>query len=418
MTKKIEDAKLGDLLPSSIRRDERMRAAAESIQPWLTTIAEAGPDGQLYVDLNDLTSEQLDHLAWQFNADVWRDTWPNNIKRSTLRNIIEDKRLKGTRWAVESAVQRLGSTITLEEWWEVEPKGPPHTFTIRINVHEIPDVDQQELTRDLYRSIDLAKPVRSHYVIVIEAEAEAKIGVLSVARPLVYRKMHMEQYVHEFHPMDLNPIVWHDPDDPSGLFTDPDGQQNVEETGDPIFLSKNKGTLGSAGDAIGLGGTFWDSDARAMWQPNRQYGLFINDLGRGENVTIGAYIPYIMEDHYPMQCGWVGFDITGWPEGFEGIGYGKGVSLTYNSQDGSVAILQTHPGHISGGFIAWGGVGGAGVQNLHSNQISGQPMSNQDKKFILAGAGIVGDVFVFDYVLNEEQRMQLLQWMEDKYNAG
>src|SRR5699024_1325030 len=83
MTKKIEDAKLGDLLPSSIRRDERMRAAAESIQPWLTTIAEAGPDGQLYVDLNTLTSDQLDHLAWQFNADVWRDTWPNNIKRST-----------------------------------------------------------------------------------------------------------------------------------------------------------------------------------------------------------------------------------------------------------------------------------------------------------------------------------------------
>lgn len=187
---KLENAKLKSILPSSISHDEKMRAAADSLQKWLTSIAKAGPDGQLWVDIDALSSLELDHLAWQFRADVWRDTWPIEIKRSTIRNVIEDKRLKGTRWAVERAVEHLGSSVEVVEWWETDPKGPHNTFEVIISVNEIPGQAGSETQRDLYAAIDAAKPAREVYRITISASALGEVGIYGAIRPFVYRKMH------------------------------------------------------------------------------------------------------------------------------------------------------------------------------------------------------------------------------------
>lgn len=171
--KTIEDISLKDLLPQGIGADAAVQAAARSIDPQLQTIGRTTDGVAVYANIGALTHEMLDALAVQFDAINWKDSWSRELKVSILKTIIANKRKVGTMKAVRDAIESLGNNAQIVEWFNETPQGEPHTFKIYL----LYGGNQTEVSEDISRAINLAKPARSHYTII--AIEEIKNGIIS-----------------------------------------------------------------------------------------------------------------------------------------------------------------------------------------------------------------------------------------------
>lgn len=107
MSKELDKTSLLDLLPDSISKDSDVSAAAKALDIPLREMTGVLDLPSIYVSIDSLTSEQLDHLAYSWDASVWRDSWPLERKRSVIKNVIREKRKKGTLNAVKAALRLL-----------------------------------------------------------------------------------------------------------------------------------------------------------------------------------------------------------------------------------------------------------------------------------------------------------------------
>lgn len=187
--KNLDDVKLKDLLPDSIAKDGNVEASAEAIDPQLKAIAGKTDIPSIYVAIDSLVSVALNHLAMQYDVEPWRDSWNVTLKRSVLKNAIANKRKKGTRSAVVAALESLGSAAQIVEWFEENPKGEPHTFTVYATQPDFDGVITAEMQEDLLIMLDDAKPLRSHYNFVLQDNFRADIGVFGFARTTTYARI-------------------------------------------------------------------------------------------------------------------------------------------------------------------------------------------------------------------------------------
>lgn len=162
-----ENDELSLLEPQSIKNDQTVKDLTKSFNPVLSRFYDHLHDGLFLYRINDLSSDQLDHLAVQWQPLVWRDTWPIEVKRSVIATMIIEKRRMGTRGAVRNTLASFGAASKFKEWWEKTPQGTPHTFEITVNQNELEGTVRSEVTTDLIRTIDLVKPVRSQYTLTI-----------------------------------------------------------------------------------------------------------------------------------------------------------------------------------------------------------------------------------------------------------
>lgn len=188
--KTIEDIKLIDTLPGSIAKDKNVMAVAEALDRPLKDIAKAVDIPAIYASIDRLPSGVLDHLAVSWDATVWRDSWPLELKRSVLKTTISEKRKKGTVKAVKDALASISSAASIVEWWQTEPKGPPHTFTIYATQADIEGTINAEMQEDVIALIDDAKPIRSHYNFIIQNQAKGTINATAMVRPVTYAKIY------------------------------------------------------------------------------------------------------------------------------------------------------------------------------------------------------------------------------------
>ena len=197
MSKTLEDISLLDLVPDSIKKDPDVEAAAKALDPPLLDMTRALDLPSLYVSIDQMTSEQLDAMAYGWDASVWRDSWPLSLKRSVLKNVVTEKRKKGTVRAVLDALASIQSAATIEEWWQTNPKGTPHTFSIFATLGSIPGVFDAEMQEDIITLVDDEKPVRSQYQFVIVKEIVGGIGQEGGIRPCAYARIRSEPVLSE-----------------------------------------------------------------------------------------------------------------------------------------------------------------------------------------------------------------------------
>lgn len=188
--KDIETVSLLDLLPDSISSDDKVRGAAQAIDPQLRTVATKVDIPSVYVSIDQLTSTQLDHLAVAWDVTVWRDSWPIALKRSVVKAAIAEKRKKGTVKAVKEALSSLSSAASIVEWWQTEPKGKPHTFTIYATQASVEGTIDAEMQEDIIAQIDDAKPLRSHYSFVIQNSLKGGVNAFACIRPVTVAKIY------------------------------------------------------------------------------------------------------------------------------------------------------------------------------------------------------------------------------------
>lgn len=192
----ITQISLRELVPDSIKSDPKVSAAIDALDAEIQAVSALCGVPSILARIDQLDSQVLDHLAWQFNAKTWRDTWPVSLKRSVIRTIIEVKSKLGTRYAVEQAVQSLGSAVTIQEWWEFDPPKTPHTFDILVTLNdqggEVPEAQIQE---DVIRLIQDSKPVRSQFEFTLAQQATGDLALFGVGRSLEYYRFRFDEAV-------------------------------------------------------------------------------------------------------------------------------------------------------------------------------------------------------------------------------
>lgn len=182
--KTINEISLRETIPANLSKDKNVSAAIDAFDKKFLAIAKQTDVPSIYINLNKLTSLELDHLAHQYDVDAWRDGWNIAVKRSVLKTAIADKRKKGTLSAVKQAIASLGGTASITEWWQKEPKGTPHTFTINVVLPNIDGILETEMQEDLIAMIDGAKPLRSHYSFVLNTAMSGKFSAIGFIRTL------------------------------------------------------------------------------------------------------------------------------------------------------------------------------------------------------------------------------------------
>lgn len=188
MSKQLSDIEVLDIVPDSIKRDANVKASSKAINGSMSHVSENIDMPVILKNIDRLSSVQLDHLARQYDA-TWRDSWGLSLKRSIIKATIQNKRIVGTIKAVKNALSAISSTAEMVEWWETEPKGDPHTFTIVATASGIEGGIDAELQEDLILQIDSAKPVRSWYTLRIQDSLKGGFNICGVLRSVTYARI-------------------------------------------------------------------------------------------------------------------------------------------------------------------------------------------------------------------------------------
>lgn len=186
--KTIEEIKLKDTVPHSIKDDPNVSAMSEALDVQLQKIAGQVDLPFIYARLDKLPGAILDHLAKQFNVSPWRDYWSETLKRNVIKSVIATKRKRGTLHAVKKCLEGFGSTSDVIPWYEQTPPGIPGTFKISVVMRDngLTSVESQE---DIKQMIDEVKPLTRHYEIIITQALSGGINVCGCFRTITYTKL-------------------------------------------------------------------------------------------------------------------------------------------------------------------------------------------------------------------------------------
>ncbi len=163
-----------------------------NIEQAISRIEDVPVDFEKIWNPDDCPAELLPWLAWSMSLDSWKSYWPEGVKRERIKQAVAIQRKKGTVKSVRDVVESFGSDVALREWHETNPVGDPHTFKVTMTMGEgVPNTAAYQL--DIVNEIERTKPKRSHFELVAGLLANSGVGLQGIARPIVYRRLVMEE---------------------------------------------------------------------------------------------------------------------------------------------------------------------------------------------------------------------------------
>ena len=107
-------------------------------------------------------SSHLPWLAWAFSVDEWDIHWTDAQKRAVMAAAFEVHQIKGTVGALRTALDALGYTIELLEWYQETPPATPYTFglTAELGTGAIEAERWDEVTTTALAAKNVRSPLR------------------------------------------------------------------------------------------------------------------------------------------------------------------------------------------------------------------------------------------------------------------
>ena len=115
---------MSELLPPNATALERRVATTNA------TITSIPVDIATLMNADEIPLPFIPWLAWHLSVTSWKDSWPEETKRSRLKTAIRIARIRGTATAVREVCASYGANIAMREWFETTPRGRPGTFEI------------------------------------------------------------------------------------------------------------------------------------------------------------------------------------------------------------------------------------------------------------------------------------------------
>jgi len=138
----------------------------------------------------DCPEELLPWLAWALSIDSWDASWPIHIRRARIAAAIAVQRRKGTTRSIQDVVASFGGQVVLREWFELDPPGDPHTFSLTVSVTGVGGAAPTATFIDqVIAEVWRTKPVRSHFDFTIAIDAVGGIGIVAAARPAIFARL-------------------------------------------------------------------------------------------------------------------------------------------------------------------------------------------------------------------------------------
>lgn len=154
---RLDELKLSDLLPSSIRDDKEISAIAAALDKELQSITACINEIVLLPRIDELPEDIIDSLAWQFHVDFYEPLGLDiNKKRALVKSSLSWHRHKGTKSVLEEIIRILFlEDFEIEEWYEYG--GEPYFFRLIVN----DTINDEETYKSLIRAVHELKNVRS-----------------------------------------------------------------------------------------------------------------------------------------------------------------------------------------------------------------------------------------------------------------
>ncbi|WP_010546001.1 phage tail protein I [Sphingomonas elodea] len=135
----------------------------------------------------------LPYLAWAVSIDAWSSDWPEEVKRARVRRAIEIQRRKGTASSVRAVVESFGGAVALREWWQLTPPGPPHTFTMAVELSGNDGAPATAAFADaVIAEVRRTKPVRSQFTFTQGLRFNGSTSLVAVGRPVLFNRLQFD----------------------------------------------------------------------------------------------------------------------------------------------------------------------------------------------------------------------------------
>ena len=141
MRMNLENADILRLIPVFMRDDEAIIALSRAINELIR-----GPGSEVkrlreWDQIDNMSSEELDEMAWEMSLEWYDPTVSIESKRATLKAAKALKEKAGTKWAVTEAVRAAyGVAPEISEWFEYD--GIPDHFRVKLNAAGSFDFDR------------------------------------------------------------------------------------------------------------------------------------------------------------------------------------------------------------------------------------------------------------------------------------
>lgn len=124
----IYDIDLTKLVSQSFLEDEKMKQICEVVNTELQQIMTTTKWATASYDIDNATEAVLQHIAWQLNSELFFLGATVEEKKRLVKEAIKLHRRKGTKYAVEHAIQLIFPNATVSEWFEYG--GNPYYFKV------------------------------------------------------------------------------------------------------------------------------------------------------------------------------------------------------------------------------------------------------------------------------------------------
>ncbi len=186
MSEKIDKSTLTSALPESLKNDEGVRVVCAGVDPQtqaLGAVAMREPWISMVGNerVQNLSSNELDHIAYMLGSHVWIADWTVEQKRAYVSRIIPLKRVAGTAYAIQNAFAQLGYIAQVADA-QTSPTMVPGTFTVYLVDQPVPSDEQWTL----FWIVDQIKPASRPWRWESRTNASTDAEVYSAARPVVW----------------------------------------------------------------------------------------------------------------------------------------------------------------------------------------------------------------------------------------
>lgn len=148
---RTKDTDVKKLIPLFMRDDATVKALADAINDVVGHMNLAKL--RTWDQLDSMTHEELDELAWELNVLWYNAAGTLKQKREQIRTSDSVWKTLGTRYAVETVISQLFVKGKLLEFWEYEG-GQPHHFSIEVYD---PNVLTPDGEKEFRRVLELVK---------------------------------------------------------------------------------------------------------------------------------------------------------------------------------------------------------------------------------------------------------------------
>lgn len=192
MSEKLDKSTLTSALPESLKNDEGVRVVCAGVDPQtqaLGAVAMREPWISMVGNerVQNLSSNELDHIAYTLGSHVWIADWTVEQKRAYVSRIIPLKRVAGTAYAIQNAFAQLGYIAQVADA-QTSPTMVPGTFTVYLVDQPVPADDQWTL----FWIVDQIKPASRPWRWESRTNASTDAEVYSAARPVVWANIDAE----------------------------------------------------------------------------------------------------------------------------------------------------------------------------------------------------------------------------------